>query len=80
MQPDEPVRATPRRRADRRVRRRVERFSANGQYQGIVGRTRLKEGCKPVAIAFWPRDNRLYLADVVTSRIVVLSAVAPTGR
>jgi len=60
----------------------VKRFSADGEYQGVVvGRTRLERGgCGPAAIAYWPRDNRLYLADVFKSRIVVLNAVAPTGR
>jgi hypothetical protein len=52
----------------------VKRFSATGEFLGLVGYAKLTGGCKNVAVAASPKGDRVYFCDLPGSRIIVLAA------
>ncbi len=52
----------------------VKRFSATGEFLGLVGYARLTGGCKNVAVAASPKLDRVYFCDLPGSRIIILAA------
>ncbi len=53
----------------------IRRFSAAGDYLGLVGRVTLTGGCKNVAVTASPDGDRIYFCDLPGSRIIVLAPV-----
>jgi hypothetical protein len=51
----------------------VKRFSAAGEFLGLVGYAKLTGGCKNVAVAASPKGDKIYFCDLPGSRIVVLA-------
>lgn len=52
----------------------VKRFSASGDFLGLVGYAKLTGGCKNVAVAASPKGDRVYFCDLPGSRIIILAA------
>jgi len=52
----------------------VKRFSATGEFLGLVGYAKLTGGCKNVAVAASPKGDRVYFCDLPGSRIIILGA------
>ncbi|MCI0360977.1 MAG: hypothetical protein L0211_21060 [Planctomycetaceae bacterium] len=52
----------------------VKRFSATGEFLGLVGYAKLTGGCKNVAVAASPKGDRVYFCDLPGSRIIILAA------
>jgi hypothetical protein len=52
----------------------VKRFSATGEFLGLVGYAKLTGGCKNVAVAASPKGDRIYFCDLPGSRIIILAA------
>jgi hypothetical protein len=52
----------------------VKRFSATGEFLGLVGYAKLTGGCKNVAVAASPKLDRVYFCDLPGSRIIILAA------
>ena len=52
----------------------VKRFSASGEFLGLVGYAKLTGGCKNVAVAASPKGDRVYFCDLPGSRIIILAA------
>ena len=50
----------------------VKRFSADGQFLGLVGSVGLVPGCKHVAIGVSKDGDRVYMLDITRSHIAVL--------
>jgi hypothetical protein len=50
----------------------VKRFSATGEFLGLVGYAKLTGGCKNVAVAASPGLDRVYFCDLPGSRIIIL--------
>ncbi len=53
---------------------RIKRFSATGEFLGLVGSVDIVPGCKNVAIAVSQDGGRVYMLDITRSHIVVMSA------
>jgi hypothetical protein len=51
----------------------VKRFSPKGEYLGFVGVAKLQGGCKNVAVAVSPDNQRIYFCDQPGSRVIVLA-------
>jgi archaellum component FlaC len=54
----------------------IKRFSAKGEFLGVVGYAPLTGGCKNVAVGASPDGARVYFADQPGSRIIVLAKKA----
>ncbi len=52
----------------------VKRFSAAGEFLGLVGYAKLTGGCKNVGVAASPKGDRVYLCDLPGSRIIIMAA------
>lgn len=52
---------------------RIKRFTASGQYLGLVGQAELVPGCKNVAIAVSQDGSRVYMMDLTRTHIVLLT-------
>ena len=52
---------------------RIKRFSATGEFLGLVGSVDIVPGCKNVAIAVSQDGSRVYMLDITRSHIVVMS-------
>ena len=52
----------------------VKRFSASGEFLGLVGYAKLTGGCKNVAVAASPKGDRVYFCDLPGSRVIILAA------
>ena len=57
----------------------VKRFSAGGEFLGLVGYAKLTGGCKNVAVAASPKGDRVYFCDLPGSRIIILAAKKPAA-
>ena len=60
---------------------RIKRFTATGEFLGLVGSVDIVPGCKNVAIAVSQDGSRVYMLDITRSHIVVMSvkpAAAPS--
>ena len=55
----------------------VKRFSAGGEFLGLIGYAKLTGGCKNVAVAASPKGDRVYFCDLPGSRIIILGAKKP---
>jgi hypothetical protein len=53
----------------------IRRFSATGEYLGLVGRVTLTGGCKNVAVSATPDGERVYFCDLPGSKIIVMGPV-----
>lgn len=53
----------------------IKRYSAEGEYLGLLADVDLVGGCKHVAIATTPDQSRLFMLDVTRSTICVLDQV-----
>jgi hypothetical protein len=51
----------------------IKRFSAAGDFMGIVGKVDISGGCKNVAIAASPDEERVYFCDQPVNRIFILA-------
>ncbi|HQR07049.1 MAG TPA: hypothetical protein PLN21_09515 [Gemmatales bacterium] len=51
----------------------IKRFSAAGEFMGIVGKVDISGGCKNVAIAATPDEERVYFCDQPGNRIFILA-------
>jgi len=51
----------------------IKRFSAAGEFMGIVGKVEISGGCKNVAIAASPDEERVYFCDQPGNRIFILA-------
>lgn len=51
----------------------VKRFSAAGDFLGVVGKVNISGGCKNVAIAASPDDERIFFCDQPGGRIFILA-------
>ena len=57
----------------------VKRFSAAGEFRGVVGTVDVKGGCKNVAIGVSTDGDRIYFCDPPSSRFFIL-ARKPGGK
>ncbi|MFO0811794.1 MAG: hypothetical protein U0796_01150 [Gemmatales bacterium] len=51
----------------------VKRFSATGEFLGVVGKVQISGGCKNVAIAMSPNEEKVYFCDQPGSKIFILA-------
>lgn len=51
----------------------IKRFSPDGKFLGIVGKTTIVPGCKHVAIGMSPDASRVYMLDITRRHIVVMA-------
>jgi hypothetical protein len=51
----------------------VKRFTAKGEYAGLVASVKLSGGCKNVAVAVSPDNSRIYFCDLPGSKILILA-------
>jgi hypothetical protein len=58
----------------------IRRFSATGEYLGLVGRVTLTGGCKNVAVSASPDGERIYFCDLPGSRIIVMGPVTDAAE
>lgn len=54
----------------------IKRFSAKGEFLGLVGKAKIGIGCKHVALAFDETRNRYYIMNVDKAHIAVLVPLA----
>ena len=52
----------------------IKRFSAKGEYLGLVGKAAISGGCKHVAVSFDEKRNRYYTMNIDKGHICVLAA------
>lgn len=50
----------------------IKRFSAKGEFMGVVGKVAIGGGCKNVAIAMSPNEEKVYFCDQPGSKIFIL--------
>ncbi len=50
----------------------VKKFSSRGKFLGLVGEAKLTGGCKNVAVAISPDNERVYFCDQPGSRVIIL--------
>lgn len=50
----------------------IKRFSASGEYLGLVGKASISGGCKHVAVSFDEKRNRFYTMNIDKGHICVL--------
>jgi hypothetical protein len=51
----------------------IKRFSAKGEFLGLVGKVNISGGCKNVAIALSPQEDKVYFCDQPGSKIFILA-------
>jgi hypothetical protein len=51
----------------------VKRFSHTGEFVGVVGKVQISGGCKNVAIAMSPNEDKVYFCDQPGSKIFILA-------
>lgn len=59
----------------------IKRYTADGEFLGLLGNASLQGGCKHVAVAATPDASRVFMLDVTRSQIAVLEpAVAAAAE
>ena len=55
---------------------RIKRFTAEGEFLGVVGVAEIVPGCKHVAIGVTSDGGRVHLLDITCNQIIVLERAA----
>jgi hypothetical protein len=56
---------------------RIKRYTGDGEFLGLVGKTTIVPGCKHVAIGVSADASRVYLLDITRTNILVLARRGP---